>query len=364
VPIAVGQPQSFSISGETDFWSGEVATDGDGNLVAKGQSSCCEGDRLFFYNRDGKRAGATPVPDRASRILEVVPQKTGAQVVYFGCPPGGGDWQVRAYDALGKETKSVSLFNGIHCGDIHFGAASDPRDGLAVAFNRPVESGGTVSRDELFFQLFDAAGGARFGPQRVAEWPALGQFVWTAIGTDASGATLVLYNDEGALMGRWFDAAGAPNGQPLKVGDYKQPAQGEPAPFLSPLLGGGLALSVAGQWKAVLKPGSVPEQAPSWLAARPKTRLQWVRNRRAYALLPLSSPQASSADANCSQSMELLAEDGALCSQLTFAGGTGCMAQPLRVGVDGTVILPPRFAYDSASNSSVTQVYFWRSFFP
>jgi hypothetical protein len=89
------------------------------------------------------------------------------------------------------------------------------------------------------------------------------------------------------------------------------------------------------QWLMVLPSGVArADPAPDWLAQRPDTRMELVRNRRAYAFLPWAAQVGT-----CNQQVEVASPSGVSCGKLDFAvDGNACRTRELRLGLDGTVI--------------------------
>jgi hypothetical protein len=80
--------------------------------------------------------------------------------------------------------------------------------------------------------------------------------------------------------------------------------------------------------------GTSVSAAPAWMTSRPDTKLVIVRGGTAYALLPYGAQKVT-----CTQTVELLAPDGTLCSTSTYPIAAGiCDTRDLTMSEDGTVI--------------------------
>lgn len=108
------------------------------------------------------------------------------------------------------------------------------------------------------------------------------------------------------------------------------------APVLSPLIGGGLALRVEGQWVAELPSRKTQvKSAPAWLASAPAWHsLTIIREGRAYALAPDVGAEPPDA---CRSTVFLHAPAGNRCGALMLPEGA-CTSGQLGIGRDGTLV--------------------------
>jgi hypothetical protein len=133
-------------------------------------------------------------------------------------------------------------------------------------------------------------------------------WVFTPLGDERSGDLYVIWTD---LQGKLSQAALIAT----KVNAHDI--------VVHPLLGGGVALRLGGNWAGVLKPfESSLSPAPAWLADRPNQDFSIVRNERAYALMRSGR-----------NSLELVSAQGNSCGTVTFPDVGG-----VTTGADGTVI--------------------------
>ena len=162
---------------------------------------------------------------------------------------------------------------------------------------------------------------------------------WVLVGTTFARHTLVLW--DGAVMGmggqhlaaRWFAVDGTPAGDTFDAGAVPGIYGAQMA--LRPTMGTGLVLQVNGQWVLSFPNYTTVTAAPSWLASRPNTKLEYIHGQRAYALLPFKGTSATP----CAQTVEVRAPAGNLCGTETFAfDSSSCTTNELDLGRDGTVI--------------------------
>jgi len=145
----------------------------------------------------------------------------------------------------------------------------------------------------------------------------------TAAGViDAQGrALVVIAQGKGPYTARWFDANLAPASGTFQLG-----ASGASQPMVRPLVSGGAAVQVDGNWVAVVRSAvASADEVPAWLASHANFDLQLIRGGNAYALIPRAGARPHNA-------LDLVAGNGDRCGSVTFP------ADGLSMGYDGTVI--------------------------
>jgi hypothetical protein len=185
-------------------------------------------------------------------------------------------------------------------------------------------------------------GTLRYGPKPLGSRATVfGQAV------DPNGRALVILDGgPGTISAIWFNTDGTPATEVFTILTGFQPG---PNTWFeaSPLLDGSMAVRRVdlpdyrfweerrSQWLAVLPSGVArADPAPDWLARRPDTRMELVRNRRAYAFLPWAAQVGT-----CNQQVEVASPSGASCGKLDFTvDGNACRTRELRLGLDGTVM--------------------------
>ena len=187
---------------------------------------------------------------------------------------------------------------------------------------------------------------------------------WVLVGTTFARHTLVLW--DGAVMGmggqhvaaRWFAVDGTPASPTFDAGSV--PGIYGAQMDLRPTIGTGLVLQVAGQWVLSFPNYTTVTAAPSWLASRPNTKLEYIHGQRAYALLPFKGASATP----CAQTIEVRAPAGNLCGTKTFTDGSAsCSTGEIDLGRDGTVIQQAPSESCGAGHCSCTH-RFWPAAFP
>jgi hypothetical protein len=161
---------------------------------------------------------------------------------------------------------------------------------------------------------FDAAG------NKVAS-AELGNAAQAAGVVDAQGRVLVAVANGGGYAARWYDGNLAP------VSDFFQLAgNGASKPIVRPLVVGGAAIQIDGNWVATSRSGvGAADAVPDWLSSHKSFDLQTIRQGRAYALIPRSGAPAR-------DTLDLYSGAGERCGQLKFP------VDGLSMGPDGTVI--------------------------
>ncbi|HZR07009.1 MAG TPA: hypothetical protein VFA79_00405 [Myxococcales bacterium] len=138
---------------------------------------------------------------------------------------------------------------------------------------------------------------------------------------DFQNRALIAVSQGGAYAARWYDANLKPAAAPFTL-----PGSGGSKPVVRPLLGGGAAIQIDGAWVAVTQSGAgSAEPAPQWLASHPNFDLQFIRQARAYALIPRSGAPAR-------DTLDLYSGAGERCGSVKFP------VDGLSMGPDGTVI--------------------------
>ncbi|HEX9243976.1 MAG TPA: hypothetical protein VF875_16145 [Anaeromyxobacter sp.] len=105
---------------------------------------------------------------------------------------------------------------------------------------------------------------------------------------------------------------------------------------LVPLIDGSLVLREGDKWtRHYAHLADQSDAAPGWLVSRPGFRFRNTRGAKGYALLP----PAGTASADCSQRVELVAQSGRLCANVTIKGdGGSCSTAAVDQGWDGTLV--------------------------
>jgi len=200
--------------------------------------------------------------------------------------------------------------------------APDPAGGTVMTFYQP-QGGGAPP---LLVVRYDQKGVRRTAAAVVAE-----NANPVSVGITPGGWTLVLYRssaDASTILGRWFDAANAAQGDPFAV------AKSNAAAVLRPLANGHLALRVGDDWTSVFGQGDQGSPAPDWLASRPATSLFVVEGGRAYAL-----PAATASACDVLQTVEIVAASGKPCGEVSATPPASCAKlHPFDIGPDGTLL--------------------------
>jgi hypothetical protein len=202
----------------------------------------------------------------------------------------------------------------------------------------------------LTAQRFNPDGSAVSSPTIIKTGPGGDEPLWLTGGVSALGQSLVTFDFQAHLHALWLDASGTALGAEI-AGDPMSPSH----PVLSPLLDGSMVFQNGGVWKLQFpNVGTTVVPAPAWLAADANTKLETVRGRKAYALLPFGGASAKP----CEQRVEIRAPSGRLCGTLTFKYGTGaCITKDIDVGWDGTVI--QQSPVETCSGSTCTCSHRW-----
>jgi hypothetical protein len=179
-------------------------------------------------------------------------------------------------------------------------------------------TGGTLVLERCGAKLkayrFDAQG----APGASAE---IGDVAAAAGIIDFQNRTLIAVSQAGAYAARWYDV----NLKPA-AGPFALPGRGGSKPVVRPLVGGGAAIQIDGAWVAVSQSGAGSAQAaPEWLASHANFDLQFIRQARAYALIPRAGAPAR-------DTLDLYSGAGERCGALKFP------VDGLSMGPDGTVI--------------------------
>lgn len=155
------------------------------------------------------------------------------------------------------------------------------------------------------------------------------------LAVDRAGNTLVVSTTDrygkGSVGGIWIDHSGHAKQEFLLVDSL---AIGTGL-YLSPRIGSGFFVRRGADWILQLDSMDTGRAPPDWLAKRPDTTLQVVRNGRAYGLV-----HPARADATCHVDVEVVEPSGASCGTAAFPGhvrGDFCEGYPI-IGYDGTVI--------------------------
>ncbi|WNG44741.1 hypothetical protein F0U60_12060 [Archangium minus] len=329
-PAALGPSRSFiTRANAPEADCGPGTGDGAGYLALynAGQFGAQAWNVVF---RDGTDTGN--LLTGGDLALGVIPQPSGFHIVRI--PPGGATLTV--YSSRGELLRTVPLTDA---GNVPFDVAEDPRGGVLVA----QWASGEGDTQVLRFQFFDTRGQPRSEPVVLRSAPRSEERSVIA-GVDTRGRVLLLLREPGSdtWVGQWLQRDGAALTEPFAV---PLPADASSV-VLEPLVEGGLALRVEGEW--VLRfPSEEAEAlpAPAWLAAHPGSDLYRIRNGRAYALVP---PPTLVEGSGCRESIRLFSSDGTDCGELVLPFGAGtCLGRP-GIALDGTVIQQLQLAIPAA----------------
>ncbi|MCY1041284.1 hypothetical protein OV208_08135 [Corallococcus sp. bb12-1] len=211
--------------------------------------------------------------------------------------------------------------------------AADPRGGSRIA----LWTRETPDTQVLTLQSFNGRGEPRAPPVTVLN-VSMRDTMTVLVGVDTRGRTLLLWRELGdaSWVGQWRRQDGSALTAPFPAADDPSPT-GFTGGVLSPLVGGGLAFQLVGQWVRRFPSGEARAlPAPTWLASRPGTSLSLIRQNRAYSLAP---PPTLVTGSGCQESLLFFTSDGGACGELNLPlGGATCDGRRAGVGVDGTVV--------------------------
>jgi hypothetical protein len=303
--VLIGHPQGVAC--------GHVTVDGLGNVAAAVEGS--GGGLWHVFNPEGVELGTF-----GSTTIDLMPQSIGFQGLWrechdVDCNDYPSSWQPDGTRRINRRGIYTTLYQS-HLERIQDGGSQI----LVIPWYE-------VSGLPITLIRLDAAGmsTAESDVVRVNE---TGRWVVGAV--DLNGLTLLVFMDgarlgfgENDLAARWYDGTGLP------ISDYfvLWTSEGTRSnPWLRPLIGGGIALQIEGNWVAMSPGGkAVSTAVPDWLAARSNFDIEIVRGGRAHALIPKwPVPDRST--------IPLYSPTGSHCGDATFP-------QPnVTVGIDGTVI--------------------------
>jgi hypothetical protein len=297
------------------------AADGRGDLALGIFSAMLDSASWGVFTPEG-----TPSGSFSGGVVNVLlPQKSGFQLVSLAF--GSRLVSFRAFSRTGAPLVQRELLGPSTGVENSWSAVVDPRGGSVVSW---VRFGATPGTWQVVVQRFGTPGQPR-SPLLVAREGTGTPPPFTLVGADTQGRALVLWNEPGtsSLRGRWLRRNETFTSDFLVLSDatgLSTPREG--GTVLSPLIGGGLALNLGGEWVASIasKKTSV-SPAPAWLAARPGTTFSIIRGGRGYALLS-SAPEAQN-------ELEILAPAGNSCGEVRLPAED---LREVRVGRDGTVI--------------------------
>ena len=138
---------------------------------------------------------------------------------------------------------------------------------------------------------------------------------------DAQGRVLVVAGGPGGFGARWFDG----NLNPISDA-FGLPGGGGTNVMVRPLIGGGAAIQVDGNWAATVRSGTgSADGVPDWLGSHKNYDLQIIRGGRAYAFIPRAGASPHNA-------LDLYSGAGEKCGSQSFP------TDGLSMGPEGTVI--------------------------
>ena len=236
----------------------------------------------------------------------------------------------------------------------NFASAGDPAGGVLLAGDLSSEAATTTPTLHHEVVMFNGGGqafGVKWGPQPLAS----GGPVFGA-GVDNLGRSIVITGGgNGTITAQWFDKNGTPlTGEFVLVTGF---TPGQNTWFeTSPLIDSGVEVRRmdtdyatgmhAHALALVVSGASTVQPPPTWMIARPDTRLQIARGGKAYAVLPYGAPNVL-----CTQKVEVVASDGTSCGSRDFPIATGnCFTQDLTMAEDGTVLQQLPAAMESVTD--------------
>jgi hypothetical protein len=190
---------------------------------------------------------------------------------------------------------------------------------------------------------------------------------WLSVAMDVLGRILLVRSESPPepwpvaqyLVARWLDQEGQVLTDAFRPSDelYSYPA----APYLQPLVGGGLALQggLEFSWSRVIPSGtSNSATAPDWLS-RQSLRWYWlIHGQRAY-LSGVARQTGSDPEA-----YEVLSSSGTSCAKVrVIEVGAACSDGISSVGVDGTFIWQSRRTLMTNDGDTSTAFSWWSSLF-
>jgi hypothetical protein len=356
MPQAPGAPSQFKLVNQ-DLNEGKCSggeTDGTGHIAVSWQNDFQPHDSDYTFIDPATSAPAGSF--RGARLL-FIGQASG----FMGSECLGADC-FQDYVVVGP---TGDRLNGSPVSGTSNGVqANDPTGGMIHARLSSRDTPVTVLLDAI-----DAAGNVRWTRALPEPFPAE-EAGHVRVGVDRQGNVLALWMTSlgrfgtSAWAGEWFDHGGAPgpefqavSGPALPNAFFERVGDGL---FLDGEVFSGSRRVWLGQFEPLATSIS---PAPSWLLARPDTRLHMVHGGRGYAVM--SFPDAS---ATCTQDIEVVSPSGQSCGTASFAiGGGSCTPSSIAVGYDGTVVqqLPrEREAACTAAGHQCDCTYrFWPGFF-
>jgi len=277
-------------------------------------------ERAFTSNFDGMDGKFTQQPDGFTGVMK---------------SPAADSWSVHYWSKDGVYVAASS--DAMNGGPVAYAAM--PAGGVVVAGLRTVT--GLPPTPQQFLDRFDMGATRQWAAALATLESVFG------VGGDLNGAILVISNGGGgSIAAQWFDDRGMESASFTLIDSF-QP--GSNTWFeTAPLIGGGVAVRRVdqqndpegrpyrtAQWlKTVAANTARAQDVPAWLAARPDTDLALARSGRAYAVLPMGTPNAP-----CGQRVEILAPDGTACGWFDASVGSGqCRTEDLRLGKGDTPI--------------------------
>ena len=293
--------------------SGPMESDGRGDVAVSCESTLPERGWQELYSADGRVKGEM-------KAFSIAPLDDGFATAYF---PFGGQQPSQV---------TFAWFDGAWQQQQYSDPFATPRGLSGMAWRGALlyrlrdDNGGALTT-----QRFDSHGNPRRSPR---SWPGARSLEGAPV--DSQGNALVLWREtwDGPLRAQWMGPDDASQGPAFNLPG----ASGEG--LLSPLIGGGFVRDRS----FMLRVGQAPDPAvPAWMATRTGP-FRIVNNARAYAFY---KEDAEGSEQPCQgPSVTLVAPDGTVCGTVDLVAGDATCGQPVRVGVDGTLMQSLRVSSD------------------
>jgi len=331
VPDGLPESRSAAIPRYEGQFCGSVTVDGQGNVA--GGSGYPGGNfaRWTMFSTAGDQLG------QVDAHLALMPQESGFQGMYTVLDDPWSDriWIHAAWDPSGRRRTENGLGSDMYC---RFQLQRNLAGGSQALM-------ACTSSGNLSVRRFDAEG------HPLSYWiPVSDRSNGVTGAIDLNGLTLLVFLDA-TMFGfgpddyaaRWYDESGNPITDyfPLFTGPGDHQSSNAIA---RPLIGGGVAVQIRGEWVAVSPSGAaVSLPPPEWLASHSNYDSEIVRGGRAYALIPKWPVE----DRN---TVPLYSASGNHCGDVTFP------LPNVTVGIDGTAI--------SSSGDGLCTMTWWPQVLP
>ena len=294
---------------------------------------------VHFVAPDGTLRSSTPAGTNAG-ILGRLSTFTGFT---YTTSPGGGGWQVQAWDDHGKAIAQGPSGAGFPT------LVEDPLGGMALLIREPAPA----------VENYDDRGKLRWHTQLSSQITAIGGFA-----VDRLGNTFVMGDNSAydkSVTAQWIDHDGVATAAFQLFAPQRDWNHIEGRVIVR--VGSGLFVH-ADSWGQLDSMSTSVRPAPDWfLAAHPELMLgmSMVRDGRAYGII--YGPQGP----DCTATVEIVTSSGKSCGKAAFAAGSGTncsFAGEASIGYDGTFVqrVPPPSGLCSGGACSCTW-HWWTGFF-